>query len=187
MAEQDKNSSNSLEKNQVKKPGTPKFGKARIIVPQASRDAARSTMAGEAMTKSAAVAPTESNVPEPEKVIPPAAETETENSTRVGEEPNNSPSPVVTELTADLSQTATNGKKGKAANRQLPPVIENIPEETKNVRLLNSLWLDAKFNLVQLNGTDGPKNLTDYAQEAFKLYEKHLVKTGKISRTRSEK
>jgi len=38
-----------------------------------------------------------------------------------------------------------------------------------------------------LNGTDGPKNLTDYAQEAFKLYEKHLVKTGKINRTRSDK
>ncbi|WP_026461330.1 hypothetical protein [Adhaeribacter aquaticus] len=184
MAEQDKNLSDSPEKNQVKKPGTPKFGKARIIVPQASRDAARSTMAGEAMTKSAAVAPVEPSIMEPEKVIPPA-EPEPENNSRGGEELTNSPE--ATALTADVPATVTNSTKSKASNRQHPPVVENIPEETKNVRLLNSLWLDAKFNLVQLNGTDGPKNLTDYAQEAFKLYEKHLVKTGKISRTRSDR
>ncbi|WP_181307936.1 hypothetical protein [Rufibacter sp. XAAS-G3-1] len=185
MAEQENNGNSQSEKKEVKKQGAPKFGKARIVVPQASREAARSNMAGEAMVKSmktetAPVAEPETPTPE----ITPLVDIDFKGESRGEErtENNSATEPVDAEKSA-----APEGKKARAAARKAAPSAENQPEETKNVRLLSSLWLDAKFNLVQLNGSGGPSNLTDYAEEAFRLYEKHLLKTGKINRSRTDK
>jgi hypothetical protein len=169
MADQDENNQGS--KNDVKKPGTPKFGKPRIVVPQASRDAARSNMAGEAMVKNATVA----LAPEPAaRVLDVAPKAEKLPVEELKEQER-------------VSTPAPNEKKARGAGRKVAPVEENLPEETKNVRLIHSLWLNAKFNLVQLNGSNGPKNLTDYAEEAFRHYEKYLLSSGKITKTRTDK
>lgn len=169
MAEQNENNQES--KNEVKKPGTPKFGKPRIVVPQASRDAARSNMAGEAMVKNAPVA----LAPEPAAQVLDAAP-----------EPEKLPAENLKEQERPPAP-APNERKARGTGRKAAPVVEVQPEETKNVRLIQSLWLNAKFNLVQLNGSNGPKNLTDYTEEAFRHYEKYLLSSGKITKTRTDK
>ncbi|MBA9079134.1 MULTISPECIES: hypothetical protein [Rufibacter] len=187
MAEQENNGNSQSEKKEVKKQGAPKFGKARIVVPQASREAARSNMAGEAMVKSmktetAPVAEPDTPALEITPLVDMGAKGESRGEERA--ENNSAREPVDAGKSAS---PAPEGKKARAAARKAAPSAENQPEETKNVRLLSSLWLDAKFNLVQLNGSGGPSNLTDYAEEAFRLYEKHLLKTGKINRSRTDK
>jgi hypothetical protein len=169
MAEQENTENKQGNKTEVKKPATPKFGKPRIVVPQASRDAARSNMAGEAMVKSAVVAP----APEPAAPV-----------LDIAPEPDNLPAENLKERQQG-GTPSPNEKKARGSGRKVASVEESLPEETKNVRLIHSLWLNAKFNLVQLNGSTGPKNLTDYAEEAFRHYEKYLLSSGKINKTRT--
>lgn len=178
MAEKEKTENIQEGKNEIKKPSTPKFARPRITVPQAAREAARSNMAGEAMVKSAAA------TPDQEQAAAVSASPELEPKV----EPENTPAENSKEQGMEVvAAPAPEEKKSRGAGRKAAPVVENHQEETKNVRVIQSLWLNAKFNLVQLNGSNGPQNLTDYADEAFKHYEKYLLSSGKITKTRTGK
>jgi hypothetical protein len=179
MAEKEKTENSQGGKDEVKKPSTPKFARPRITVPQAAREAARSNMAGEAMVKSAVATPDQE---------PAAAVLSASPELEPKVEPENTPAENPKEQGIEIvAAPAPEEKKSRGAGRKAAPVVENHQEETKNVRVIQSLWLNAKFNLVQLNGSNGPQNLTDYADEAFRHYEKYLLSSGKITKTRTGK